>query len=180
MLSMQFKVLTWNIWHGKHLSEVISLIKESDPDIIGLQEVVESESGLKKLNSAEEIARALKCHFVYFPAVHNTRHEIPYNQGNAILSKHAIQNAKCVFLSEMSQYQENAETEPRIAVSADIHIGKEILHVFTTHLAYSQYFKSTSIRLQQVKKLLSLLPHEKTIVMGDFNSHPDSEEIKSP
>lgn len=165
---MKLELLSWNIWQGQHLPEIIEFLKTANADIIGLQEIIEKDS----TNTAKEIARELDYNYVYYQAIEKTR--LGYPQGNAILSKYPIKESKCHFLSDLSTYVNTAESEPRIAVEAEIKIDNKSLRVFTVHLAYSHKFQSSKIRDLQVDNLIKLLPHKETILLGDFNSHPDS------
>ncbi len=165
---MTLKLLSWNIWQGQHLSEIIDFLKTADADIIGLQEVSERDSS----NTAAVIAHKLGYNFVYYRAIDKTR--LGYPQGNAILTKFPILKSKCNFLSDLNLYKNTAESEPRIAVEAEININGKSLTVFTVHLAYSHKFQSSKMRDLQVDNLIKLLPNKQTMVLGDFNSHPDS------
>lgn len=169
---MQLKVLSWNIWHGKFLDEIISFLKLAQADIIGLQEVLETGNS----NTADIIAKALGYHSVYFQAIKKTR--LGKSQGNATLSKYPLEKTKVHFLSNPAFYTKTAETEPRIAVEAKIKIDKTEITVFTTHLAYSLKFRDSKFRDMQVDNLDKLLPSSKAILMGDFNSYPDSKYIQ--
>lgn len=169
---MQFKLLSWNIWQGNHLSEIIDFLKKQNPDIIGLQEVIEKDN----TNTAQQIAEKLGYQYVYYPAISQTR--LGYPQGNAILTKLPIIETKRHFLSDMTLYKNTAETEPRIAVESKLKIGDTHLNVFSVHLAYSHKFQPSDTRNLQISNLINLLPDSHTVLMGDFNSHPDSPYIQ--
>lgn len=172
---MKLKFLSWNIWHGKYLDKIIEFLSENDPDIISLQEVNESETDG---NIAEQIADKLGYQYVYCNAFETDRHKIVYKMGNAVLSKYEITSSACHFLSEMDKYENSAETEPRVAAEVSIKINNETIRVFAVHLAYSYKFQESEMRNLQVKNLIKLLPGEKTVLMGDFNSHPDGEAVR--
>ena len=171
---MILKVLSWNIWHGKYLDKIIEFIKKNDPDIIALQEVNESDV---LENIAKQIAGKLNYKYVFCSAIETDRHETKYRMGNAILSKFEIAKSNCHFLSSNEMYKGNAETEPRVALEATVKIDGQTLRVISVHLAYSPGFRSSEMRNLQVQNLIKLLPGEKTILMGDFNSHPDGEAV---
>jgi len=170
--------MSWNIWHGKHLVEIKEHIRKSNPDIIGLQEVIEMVKNGKKWNLAEEIAKELGYEWVYFRAFTNETSDPIYDQGNAILSKYKIDKATCYFLSGPEIYEKTAESEPRIAIDAHISFGERMLHIITTHLAYSFQFRHSKVRDLQVNNLLKTIDPNNTVLMGDFNSPNDSEVIK--
>lgn len=169
---MEIKVVSWNIWQGKHLPEIIDFLQGSNADIIGLQEVIEKDS----TNTAQIIADKLGYQCAYYQAIDKTRLGFP--QGNAILSRYSIKNSVGHLLSDPDLYQGTAETEPRVAVEMTLSIASSSLMVFTTHLAYSHMFQESQFRDLQVKNLIRLLPGNKAVLMGDFNSHPDSRYMK--
>jgi len=169
---MQIKLLSWNIWQGNHFSEIADFLKTQNPHVIGLQEVVERDG----TNTAVKLADILGYQCTYYRAIDKNGFGVP--QGNAILSSFPIIESKCHFLSDSNLYKETAETEPRIAVEANIQVKDETLTVFSVHLAYSHMFKESTMRDLQVDNLIKLLPMSKTILLGDFNSHPDSLYMK--
>ncbi|MBI2011595.1 endonuclease/exonuclease/phosphatase family protein [Candidatus Daviesbacteria bacterium] len=182
---MKLKILSWNIWKGKYLDQVIEVLKKENADILGLQEVIEKDeedlnlqSGIGRLNLAEIIASKLGYQKVWYKAFTTDRHTPIFDIGNALLSKYPILESKCIFLSGLDLYQKSPETEPRIAIKAKIDINGKILNVITTHLGWSENQQASKIRELQVEKLLQLIKEESTILMGDFNSLPDSPEVK--
>lgn len=174
---MVVKVLSWNIWAGKNLDKVIEFLSQVDADIIGLQEV-KVQNGQ---NDAEEIAKKLKANFFYCKTFTDDRHSVPtYQLGNAILTKFTIEKSVCHELSSLELYRKSSETEPRTAVEVNLHIngnGKS-LNLFSAHLAHSPRLRPSKMRDIQLNNLLKHLSNPLTILMGDFNSQPDSEIIK--
>lgn len=165
--------MTWNIWGGKHLDRVVDLIKQENPDVIGLQEVkvIDGE------NHAEIIAEKLGYHNIYCQSFTTDRHTPPYTLGNAILSKQPILNPHCHFLSSIDQYEGSAKTEPRTLVEAEIPFEDNLLTFFTTHMAYSDNFTESEMRDYQLEKLLKVIENKTCILMGDFNSLPNSRTV---
>lgn len=174
---MKLKVTSWNIWKGKHLTEIISFLRTSKPDIIGLQEVIEERINDSKKNTAELIAKELDYNFVYYKSFTNNRHEKVLDQGNAILSKYPIKKSRCHFLSDLDFYKNNAETEPRNLIETEIEFNNKTFNIFVTHLAYSHKFQDSQTRNYQVDKLLKFLTKKDTILLGDFNCEISSKEI---
>lgn len=187
---MLLKVLSWNIWRGGDLDEVIKLLSKVDGDIISLQEV----AVIKHINQAEEIARRLGLNWFYCKAFTDDRHDSPsYDLGNAILTKFPVNGSSCHLLSGLdlykqslkfslrSNYKGDSETEPRGAVQVELTAGGKILTIVNTHLAYSKDHKSSKIRDIQLDNLLNnpaIKQSSKLILTGDFNSIPESETIK--
>lgn len=167
---MKFKVVSWNIWGGKHLDEVIEFLKAADADIIALQEIVRDE---RAGNSALTIAKELG-----FEAAYELGMKIPsawtgparekeevIDFGTAIISKHKIVGSEALSLSV---------TKPRTAIRADIQAGDSVLHVFSVHLRHQHVRgpvpEAEALQREQVATLINLAPRERTIIY----------EVKSP
>lgn len=163
---MTLKIVSWNIWEGKYLKDIIGFLKTTHADIIGLQEVVQEKSG--KNNTAQIIADQLGYRFVYETDSQIKSGEKILDRGNAILSKHKIIKSKTYTLSK---------TDARTAIKADIAVKDTTLHVFSTHLIHNHQ-KHTDTQNLQANNLVKVLPKTKTILMGDFNSTPESDVIK--
>jgi len=172
---MKFKILSWNIWCGTYLNEVKEFLKNSNADIISLQEVVIDERG----NIGEIIAKELGYEYAHAVLMDipvkflpryksNEKEKIKY--GPAILSKYPIVNSKVIELSRNKKFI-------RYIIKADIKIKNEVFHVFSIHLKHTHQ-KQLDIQDLEVKNLLSLLPKSNSIVIGDFNSLPKSTVIK--
>lgn len=172
---MQLKIVSWNIFGGKKLPEIIQCLSEAKPDIIGLQEVMQDEGGAN--NSAKAIADALGYTYIYetttllIPSIshllekHNI--ETPMEWGNAILSKYPISDSNVHVLSG---------DRKRTALEGTVKIGDKDLHVFSTHIVYASV-QPSEIQATQAQNLLKVLPKEHGLVMGDFNMTPDSKII---
>lgn len=171
---MQLKIISWNIWQGKNLPEVLLLLKSCDADVIGLQEVSVKDG----LNQAEILAREQGYEYFYGKAFKDDRHEGNYELGNAILSKYPIENPEVIPLSSLDDYKGNAETESRVAVKANIKIEDKILGVVCTHLGFSRTAELSPIRAVQLGNLMKVMKGENLVLMADLNSIPESEVIK--
>ena len=170
---MKLKILSWNIWCGTYLDEVIKFLKTADADIIALQEVVEDERG----NLVEIIAKELGYEYVHaigmnmpvrFLPKYKKDDEKTIKFGTAILSKYKIVDNKIYELVDENK---------RLVIGADIKIGNETLHIFSIHLKHTHQ-KPSEIQDVETENLLKLLPEKNTVVMGDFNALPESSVIK--
>ena len=172
----QLKVISWNIWGGKNLQEIIDCLRETNADIIALQEVLQDEDG--KNNNAEEIAKALGYEWVFkstntlTPSMSYLLQEqhIESNKqwGNALLSKHPIIENESFILSEKNS---------RTAIKIVIPFENKNITIFSTHLVHAAH--SVEVRLEQVSNLLQLVSNNNTIVAGDFNDIPESESVSN-
>ena len=159
---MQFKVLSWNIWYDGYFDEISQFLGAIDADVIGLQEVVPDD----KTRDVIGYLTTLGYQHVVSP-VRKIKKD-GRTMGNAIFSKYEILGSDMHTLSE---------TDSRNAVRADIRVGDTTLHVFSTHLLHTHQQPSETQALQ-AENLLKVLPHTRTIVMGDFNAKPDSAIIR--
>ncbi len=170
---MKLKILSWNIWCGTYLDGVIEFLKTADADIIALQEVAQNDRG----NISEIIAKELGYKYVYTTDInmplkylpgHEENDERTIKMGNAILSKYEITSSKEHHL---------VENKDRTVIEANIKVADKILNVFSIHLRHTHQ-KQRDLQDLQADNLLKLLPKENTVVMGDFNSLPESGVIE--
>ncbi len=159
-------VLSWNIWGGKYLPEVISFLEKSNADIVALQEVRQKPDG--KGNIARTIAEKLGYEWVFQPTGQWEQDGKMMDWGNAVLSKYKIKDSRRYDLSEL---------EKRTALEADIQVENHLLHVFSLHLIHSHQMPS-EIQNLQADSLFDIVPKEKSIIMGDFNALPESYSIQ--
>jgi endonuclease/exonuclease/phosphatase family metal-dependent hydrolase len=182
---MKLKILSWNIWCGTYLDEVIKFLETADADIIALQEVAIDERGnigeiiAKKLGYEYADAIGMDLPLRYLPGQKSDDKKI-IRFGNAILSKHKILNSKVIELTK---------EDKRVAIRANIKIGNAILDVFSIHLKHihvippelqvkNDYERSLRLQNLQTDNLIGLASKEKTIIMGDFNALSESIIIK--
>ena len=159
----KIKVLSWNIWIDGHFNEITEFLKKSDADIIGLQEVKDNDSTLDVI----KYLNGLGYEHVFAP-VEYTRDNKIFIFGPAVFSKHKIVSSETFNL--------HAE-DKRVAVKADIRVGDEMLHVFSTHLTHTHQ-QPSDVQEAQGKNLIKVIPSERTVVMGDFNATPGSKTIQ--
>ncbi len=175
---MQLKILSWNIWGGQYLSQVVDFLKEANADIIGLQEVSQDPGGAN--NVAEVIGKQLGYRWVYGVVKRLKTSEIGWKSekimdwGNAVLSKYKIIENKNHPLSEAHK---------RFALEATIQVNTKNFHVFSTHLVHiHQKPPETQEKLEthetQATNLIKLLPSQRAIVVGDFNATPENAAVR--
>jgi len=166
------KVLSWNIWQGVYLPEVKRFLKEVDADLIVLQEVPEDARHVIKdlandLGFSYVTALDMNLPMKYVPEELRTKH-VSLKYGNAILTRHQIVKGGSVLISK---------EDDRTIVTADIKIGESLLHVFGLHLKHTHQ-ESSDLQNQQTDILLSMIPDNNAVVMGDFNALPSSYPIQ--
>lgn len=163
------KLISWNIWRGKHLDSVIKTLKEQSADIICLQEIKEQED----VNQAARIATELNLNHTFCKAFTTDINPPYYTLGNAILSKHELKHSQCIELSSKDAYQGNRYTEPRSAALAEIN-GMTIV---STHIGFpNEDGTMTETQKTQITTLLNMV-NTKTIIAADVNSDLKSEAV---
>jgi len=167
---MKLKILSWNIWGGQHLPEILELIEREKPDVIGLQEVIEDLDGTN--NTARTIAERLGYEWFFYPTyevdtgrLYHLLEPRTVRMGNAILSKPKIAETDVRQLSE---------EKGRFAVEAVINAGGKDIRFFSTHLKHTHQ-KPEELQNAQAQSLVKLMPKENAILMGDFNATPESD-----
>lgn len=160
---MRLKVLSWNIWTDGHFGQVVDFLKGAGADIIGLQEVVSEDPKRDVIGFLDKLGYQ----YVFAP-IKKTLGDKIRNDGPAIFSKYKISKSETYILSTKNS---------RAAVNADILVGDETLHVFSTHLIHTHQQPSEE-QEEQGLNLLKVTPAKRAIVMGDFNATPESSVIK--
>mgnify|MGYP000706138281 CR=1 FL=1 len=160
---MQLKILSWNIWIEGKFEEYKTLIERVDPDIIGLQEVKDTDPERDVIGYLSSRGY----HHIFLPA-RKKWGDNTFNDGPALFSKLPILSSETYLLSK-----ENA----RGAVRIDLQVGEKVLRVFSVHTLHTHQ-EHSDVQMEQIENLLSALPAENTLVMGDFNATPDSEAIR--
>ena len=170
--SKQIKVLSWNLWwkFENYLDRqklIFNELEELDPDILCLQEVWEDSDG----SQAKKISDLFGYEYTYSKSF-----EIDgVSFGNAIISKFPILNSSSHLIPTDKKFNENR----RLLHSVVNYAGFEI-DILCTHLNYK--YDQSHIRQNQVAFILEYISKlEKlkfpTILCGDFNADPLSDEI---
>jgi endonuclease/exonuclease/phosphatase family metal-dependent hydrolase len=160
------KVMTYNLHqcfgmdNKLDVREVADTIRQADPDIVGFQEADGGRVPSLSVDQVLWLSRNLNMYSVYGPSWGNT-------YGVALLSKYPI-------LSHQRHLLVSHEQQ-RACLEARIDIGGRTLTFFSVHLGLNP-----EERHRQLDELLvhtAQAPSPKVLV-GDFNSHPDSREIE--
>lgn len=163
------RVMTFNIHYGEgkdkkqDLSRIAELIREADPDIVGLQEVDSFQPRSQFVNQAKWLAEELGMYGVYGPNL-----VLGVSQyGNAILSRYPIVSFTNISLP--------SGWEPRGCLKAEIDIGGRRLVFLSTHLGLSE-----DERLEQADSVVALITESElpVVLVGDLNNTPGSGEVQ--
>lgn len=135
---------------------VAGVIRELNPDIIGLQEVDSQFETHEDADQVSYLGRVTGLQAIPGPTIQ--RHDGRY--GNAVLSARPVQSVRRVDLSVSGR-------EPRGALDVDLDIDHKTIRVVVTHLGLNP-----AERRKQTKRLLDILSSDQRdalILMGDFN-----------
>jgi endonuclease/exonuclease/phosphatase family metal-dependent hydrolase len=179
-MTITFTVMSFNIHHGQGTDGVLDLgrtarvIRASGADIAGLQEVDRNFAGRSDwADQAAGLAELLGWHAAYGanidlgpPAPGRPRIQF----GNAVLSRYPIAR------SDNTHLFRSPGVEQRGLLHAEVDMPGVPLHVYVTHLdAFSE-----SDRIRQARQVAGLVAENSpSVLLGDFNAHPDTPEIGS-
>jgi endonuclease/exonuclease/phosphatase family metal-dependent hydrolase len=176
------KIVTFNL-HGWELdwparqTMIVEELSKIQPDVVGLQEVLETPGRNGVDNSAKTLAKRLSIatgynyHYV-FVQTHFAWGR--YDEGIAILTRHLILDSDVRFLP--------ATIFQRKALWARILTPEGIIHFVTTHLDHlPQDEPNREAQVNAIKKFVeekNSLQHATTVVCGDFNATPAAPSIQ--
>lgn len=167
------KVLSFNILHGAttqgnfDLDAIAQVIKDTDPDLVALQEVDYKTNRAKKLDLATELGQRCKMTSLFARAMYYDDGEY----GEAILSKWTFLNSRNVPLP----YTPGNEPRAAVEITTVLPSGDTISFI-GTHL---DHLKNDRDRITQAKEINAVFLKNKypSILAGDLNDVPGSNAI---
>ncbi|WP_216830546.1 endonuclease/exonuclease/phosphatase family protein [Alkalihalobacterium elongatum] len=173
----KLRVLSFNIRHGLgtdrrvDLHRIAKIIKQSDADIIGLNEVDKTFSKRSQfLDQTSWLAEKLQMEYVFAPALSIQSRKVERREyGNALFSRFPIKNST----SHIVRLQPFL-CEPRSIIDATIQINQTLVKTLITHVSLHPL-----LRKKQIKKILEHSTDElPTLLMGDLNCRPHSRDYR--
>jgi endonuclease/exonuclease/phosphatase family metal-dependent hydrolase len=173
------RVMSYNIHHGQgvdgrlDLERIAQEIRDSDADVVGLQEVDRHWSERSDFaDQAAELARMLRMHVVYGANLDRdplAPGEPRRQYGTAILSDAPIHDWRNTLLPR------TGDLEQRGLLEALVTVRGVPVRVFTTHLQHN----SQQERIAQIAAVREIIgvPQESVVLTGDLNARPDTPEI---
>jgi endonuclease/exonuclease/phosphatase family metal-dependent hydrolase len=176
------RIATWNLWWRfgpwrERTAAIRKVLRDSRPDILGLQEVWADE----ERNFAGELAEELG---MYWTWVRSPRPErwsarlpgFPGEVGHAILARWPIRDRAELPLPSGSSGDESRNALVCVVESTDGRIP-----FATTQLTSAPWDSAT--RCEQVRTLVRFLAERQredypVVVVGDLNAEPDSDEVR--
>lgn len=169
----ELKIMTYNIHFGVGMDDLLNLERiaqnilseDIDPDIIGIQEVENGRLTSQGVDMAFWLAKRLKMHYFYFPAINE------HAYGLALLSKYPILAAR--------RYQIPSVSLERVLIHGVVAINETLkLDVFVTHLGLLDWDENLTAQVDfVVQKTNEVNETTNKILMGDFNLEYNSTQI---
>lgn len=171
--AQKIHVLSFNIHHGNPPSEkesvvnldtIAQIIKNSNADLVGLQEIDVNLGRSYNEDQAKRLAELTGMHYIFSKGIDLEKGEY----GTAILSKHPIERVEKHFLPSP------VESERRSLSIVEVRINNRKILFANTHLDLKDKNK-----IAQAKFITSRFKNEKlpTILVGDLNSEPTDPAI---
>jgi endonuclease/exonuclease/phosphatase family metal-dependent hydrolase len=166
--------LSWNLWWRfgpweERYSRIVEVLREVNPDVVGLQEVWQDSETCQAQNLADELGYS----FAYTGA--SQINGIDF--GNALLSRWPILQTESYPLTSVPS---NDGSRNCRLIWARVEGPRGPVDIYSTHLSYLPF--ESSYRQLQVRDICDLVASHISevppILMGDFNAVPESDEIR--
>jgi endonuclease/exonuclease/phosphatase family metal-dependent hydrolase len=172
------KIVSYNMrWRGgSDLRELIELLRSDSligrAQIIGLQEVDRNKKRTRYTNTARMMAEELGLHYAWAaPPLAPGKEKGEEETGVAILSLYPLTDVTRIVLPNPGPGGRR-----RVALGATVHIGSNLVRVYTVH---AETRTTNERRIEQFQAVLDDLARharvERAAVMGDFNTITDDD-----
>ncbi len=158
------RLVTYNIQQGydaagqRNFSGQLALLRRLDPDLIGLQESDTNRISVANADVVRYLADELDMYSYYGPKTVNGTF------GIALLSRLPVKVARTFYM-----YSEGEQTA---SIEAYVEVAGGDLQILVTHLG------NGGPLVQQQAVLSRIDPGARTVLMGDFNFRPGTEQYK--
>ncbi|UIR55400.1 endonuclease/exonuclease/phosphatase family protein [Sphingobacterium sp. SRCM116780] len=173
--AQKLKILTYNIHHANPPSEdvrvinldtIAAIIKKSNADLIGLQEIDIDLSRSQNIDQAKKLAELTGMHYFFSKGINLDAGEY----GTVILSKYPIVK------TERFELPSPIVSEKRSLAIIHIQVNGKTIKFANTHLDLKE-----ENRLAQSSFILDKFKDDKDLVIlvGDLNAKPESQVIQN-
>lgn len=170
---MKIRIMSYNTQHCLNFITreidfdiIANTIKKCGADIIGLQEIRDESQDAEFQAQAKIIAEKLGYHYYYFAEAIRFDGVNPY--GNAIISRYPIIAAETVMIPDPEIQKYDGYYETRCLLKATIDVGNG-LNVLVSHFGLNPDEQENA-----VETVVSNIPKERCVLMGDLNMEPDN------
>ena len=171
------KIMTYNVQHFAlfnteerkiNFQTYANVLNEVDADIVGLNEIRGKGDLVGYDDQISEISKLVTHENSYFAKAIMVEGKAPY--GNALLSKSKILEAKTIPIPDPVPRKYNGFYETRCLLKAKLESGYTVC---VLHMGLNEDEQENA-----VKVVLDNIEDERFILVGDFNTVPDSEVLK--
>lgn len=172
MADLRLKVMSYNMgghsarWSRRHLERIARAIAESEPDVVGLQEVHRETKHSRLEDQAETLARLTGMSVQFGKSFTLGQGEF----GNAVLTRGELRDA--------SVHPLPGPGEPRTLLHSRVAVSGSEIDFYVTHLAaWGRWGRSA--RSVQIQGLVERLRQAggPFVLVGDLNAPPGAPEI---
>jgi endonuclease/exonuclease/phosphatase family metal-dependent hydrolase len=177
---MTLKLISYNIWHGKHTDRVVELIRHEHPDVVHLQEVTPNGSGLHghTIPVWDEILSGTGMQGVYEKIWEVEFGETVSEMGLGVLSRGKIMESmldyyvnKSGLRMPFSDFFDKPSDIPRALQVVTHDLGGMRIATMNTHFSWTPDGEVTDYQLRDVQALNKLLDtYKRGIFSGDLNT----------
>lgn len=177
------KLLQWNIWYKEDIKNILSVIKEINPDIVCLQELtINHPHHNQGIDMPRYVADGLGFVFFFKEAQKSISDGQERKYGNGIFSRYPIVQSDFHYIQEPQDpnaKDTDYSKEGRVYIETLISIGDRKVTIGTTHMSYTDRFVPTPEKEAETKKLVKVLREKRNnfVFTGDLNSLPDSYTV---
>ena len=170
---MKIKLMSYNTQHClNYVTRKIDFdimadtIKRCEADIIGFQEMRDQSRDPAYEAQTKIIAEKLGYRYYYFAEAIRFGGANPY--GNALISRYPILSAETIRIPDPDPKKYDGYYETRCLLKATIDVGSD-LHVLVSHFGLNPDEQENA-----VETVVSHIPEDRCVLMGDFNMEPDN------
>lgn len=144
---------------------IVDTIQRCGADVVGLQEIRDEGTDPAFVAQTKIIAERLGFYY-YFAKAIDVGENNPY--GIALVSRYPILSTEKVFIPDPQVRKYDGYYETRVLLKAVIDVGG-VLNVLVSHFGLNPDEHENAVRT-----VISNLPKERCVLMGDFNMEPDN------
>jgi len=171
------KLLQWNIWYQERIQNILEVLKETNADIVCLQELTIGHECNSGLDTPKFLAEGLGFYYFFKEALCFPHAGNNCSFGNGIFSRYPILKKSFVFIQEaQNQGTEDYSKEARVYVEITVDAGEKEYTIGTVHMSYSDKLLPTAEKKTETDQLTKVLraKNNNFIFAGDLNALPGS------
>ncbi|MEK7614034.1 MAG: endonuclease/exonuclease/phosphatase family protein [Patescibacteria group bacterium] len=177
------KLLQWNVWYKEDVNNIVTFLKEINPDIICLQELTINHPEFNQgVDTSKYIANELGFNYYFKDAQTSTNNGKEYTLGNGIFSRFPILQSRFHYIQEPSNPNDqntDYSAEGRLYVEVELDTPNGEYTIGTVHMSYTDRFVSTPAKEAETRELIKVVQEKEKqyLLTGDFNALPESYTI---